>query len=62
VSDQPLNIEPAMWQHLNDEKRRLLATTGLTVEEKLRRGQKLSAQAAALRRSIVRDESQPRRP
>jgi hypothetical protein len=62
VSDHPLNIEPAMWQHLNDEKRRLLATTGLTVEEKLRRGQKLSAQAAALRRSIVRDEPQPRRP
>jgi len=38
------------------EQRRLLRPTGLSIEEKLRRGQRLSAQAAALRRSLVRDE------
>lgn len=62
VSDDPLNIDRETWRRLNEEKRRLLRPTGLTVEEKLRRGQRLSAQAAAFRRSIVRDEPQPGRP
>jgi hypothetical protein len=62
VSDAPLNIDRDTWRRLNAEKRRLLRTTGLSVEEKLQRGQRLSAQAAAFRRSIVRDEPQPGRP
>jgi hypothetical protein len=62
VSDDPFNIDRDTWRRLNEEKRRLLRTTGLSVEEKLRRGQRLSAQAAALRRSIVRDEPHAGRP
>jgi hypothetical protein len=49
------------WQTLDAEQRRLLSTDGLSIEEKLRRGQRLSAQAAALRRSIVRHETPARR-
>lgn len=52
----PLNVDRETWEALQAEKRRLLRPTGLSIEEKLRRGQHLSAQAAALRRSIVRDE------
>lgn len=55
------NIDRETWQALDAEKRRLLQPTGLSIEEKLRRGQRLSAQAAALRRSIVRDEHPVRR-
>jgi hypothetical protein len=62
VSDDPLNIDRDTWRRLNEEKRRLLRVTGLSVEEKLLRGQRLSAQAAAFRRSIVRDEPHPGRP
>lgn len=49
-------IDRSAWAQLNAEKRRLLRPTGLSIEEKLRRGQRLSAQAAALRRGIIRDE------
>jgi hypothetical protein len=49
------------WQALDAEQRRLLSPVGMSIEEKLRRGQRLSAQAAALRRAIVRDEPSARR-
>ena len=54
-------IDREAWKALDAEQRRLLSTDGLSIEEKLRRGQRLSAQAAALRRSIVRDETPARR-
>ncbi len=56
MATDPLRISPETWRALDAEKRRLLTPSGATLEEKLRRGQHLSAQAAALRRSIVRDE------
>lgn len=61
MGGDPLNIDRETWRRLNHEKQQLLRTAGLTVEEKLQRGQRLSAQAAALRRSIVRDGPQPGR-
>jgi hypothetical protein len=57
----PLNIDREAWRALDAEKRSLLRTGGLSLEEKLLRGQRLSAQAAELRRSIVRDEPPARR-
>jgi hypothetical protein len=62
MATDPLPIDRETWQALGAEKRRLLRPAGLSLEEKLRRGQRLSAQAAALRRSIVRDEPPVRRP
>ncbi|HZV75482.1 MAG TPA: hypothetical protein VFF79_17365 [Conexibacter sp.] len=55
-----LHIDRDAWRALDAEQRRLLQPTGLSIEEKLRRGQRLSAQAAALRRAIVRDEPSAR--
>jgi hypothetical protein len=46
----------AQWARLADEKRTLRHRAGQTVEERLLRGQRLSAQAAALRRAVERDE------
>ncbi len=44
----------ADWAKLDAEKRALLAGDGRdSLEERLRRGQRLSAQAARLRRSLV---------
>jgi len=44
----------ADWERLNAEKRDLLAGDGSdSLESRLRRGQRLSAQAARLRRSLV---------
>jgi len=44
----------ADWERLNAEKRDLLARDGAdTLESRLRRGQRLSAQAARLRRAIA---------
>jgi hypothetical protein len=57
----PLHIDHADWESLDAEQRRLLRPTGQSIEEKLRRGQRLSAQAALLRRAIVRDEPPARR-
>lgn len=56
MGTDPLNVDRERWQALDAEQRRLLQPTGLSIDEKLRRGQHLSAQAAALRRSLVRDE------
>lgn len=53
---EPLNIDRETWQALDAEQRRLLQPRDVSIEEKLRRGQRLSGQAAALRRAIVRDE------
>lgn len=50
------------WRALDAEQRRLLTYADASIEERLRRGQRLSAQAAALRRAIVRDEPARRRP
>lgn len=61
MTTQPFDIDRETWQSLDAEKRRLLRPAGLSIEEKLRRGQHLSAQAAALRRAIVRDEPSVRR-
>jgi hypothetical protein len=61
MTTEPSPIDRDTWKALDAEQRRLLRATGLTVEEKLRRGQRLSAQAAALRRAIVRDEPPARR-
>jgi hypothetical protein len=58
----PLNIDRDAWRALELEKRRLRAHGDATIADRLRRGQRLSAQAAALRRSIVRDEPAARRP
>ncbi|ADB53242.1 hypothetical protein [Conexibacter woesei] len=52
----PFNIDRAEWLRLDSEKRQLLRRRGSSVEDNLRRGQRLSAQAAALRRLIARDE------
>lgn len=47
----------AAWERIETEQRRLLAESPAgTVEERLRRGQRLSAQAARLRRAIIGDE------
>lgn len=44
----------AEWERLNAEKRELLAGDGSdSLEVRLHRGQRLSAQAATLRRAIV---------
>ncbi|HXE43925.1 MAG TPA: hypothetical protein VN635_01895 [Conexibacter sp.] len=61
MTTEPFDIDRKTWQSLDAEKRRLLRPTGLSIEEKLRRGQRLSAQAAMLRRAIVRDEPPVRR-
>ncbi|HEV7773546.1 MAG TPA: hypothetical protein VGO48_09710 [Conexibacter sp.] len=58
---EPFDIDRKTWQSLDAEKRRLLRPAGLSIEDKLRRGQRLSAQAAALRRGIIRDEPPVRR-
>ncbi|MBA3328104.1 MAG: hypothetical protein H0T43_07365 [Solirubrobacterales bacterium] len=45
------------WEKINADKRALLAGDGAEpVEDRLRRGQRLSAQAARLRRAIVSRE------
>jgi hypothetical protein len=62
MANEPFDIDRRTWQSLDAEKRRLLRPAGLSIEEKLRRGQRLSAQAAALRRGIIRDEPPVRRP
>lgn len=62
MATDPPHIDRATWKALDAEQRRLLRPTGMSIEEKLRRGQRLSAQAAALRRAIVRDEPTARRP
>jgi hypothetical protein len=62
MSVDPLNISRSAWQRLDAEKRRLLRRTGASIEENLRRGQRLSAQAGSLRRAIVRDEPPSGRP
>jgi hypothetical protein len=62
MTGEPFDIDRKTWQSLDAEKRRLLRPAGLSIEEKLRRGQRLSAQAAALRRGIVHDEPPVRRP
>ncbi len=62
MAGDPFNIDRGRWKALDDEQRRLLSTAGMSIEEKLRRGQRLSAQAATLRRAIVRDEPSARRP
>jgi hypothetical protein len=54
-------VDRSVWAQLNAEKRQLLTPVGASIEEKLRRGQRLSAQAAALRRGIIRDEPPVRR-
>ena len=61
MATDPLHIDRATWKALDAEQRRLLRVAGMSIEEKLRRGQRLSAQAASLRRAIVRDESPARR-
>jgi hypothetical protein len=55
------HLDPSEWARLDAQQRRLLAPTGASIEENLQRGQRLSAQAAALRRAIVRDEPPTRR-
>lgn len=51
----------AEWAALNEEKRRALTPPPETpVAELLRRGQHLSAQAAALLRAVERADGQPR--
>lgn len=62
MATDPLHIDRKTWKALDAEQRRLLRPIGLSIEEKLQRGQHLSAQAAALRRAIVRDEPSARRP
>ena len=61
MATDPFHIGRRAWSALEQEQRRLLSTAGMSIEEKLRRGQHLSAQAAALRRAIVRDEPPARR-
>lgn len=57
-------IEPghqAEWAALDEEKRRALTPPPETpIAELLRRGQRLSAQAAALLRAVERADGQPR--
>lgn len=62
MTSDPLHSDRATWKALDVEQRGLLRMTNMSIEEKLRRGQRLSAQAASLRRAIVRDESPARRP
>jgi hypothetical protein len=54
-------LDPSEWARLDAQQRRLLTPAGASIEENLQRGQRLSAQAAALRRAIVRDEPPTRR-
>jgi hypothetical protein len=61
MATDPFHIDRRAWNALEQEQRRLLSTAGMSIEEKLRRGQHLSAQAAALRRAIVHDEPSARR-
>jgi hypothetical protein len=61
MTTEPFDIDRKTWQSLDAEKRRLLRPAGLSIEEKLRRGQRLSTQAAALRRAIIHDEPSVRR-
>lgn len=44
----------AEWSALNAQERAALSTEGLSIEERLRRGQRVSAQAARLRRGLIR--------
>lgn len=44
-------VDRDTWQTLSNEQRRRLRPTGLSVEDRLRLGQRLSAHAAAVRRS-----------
>jgi hypothetical protein len=55
-------VDRSAWAQLDAQQRQLLTPVGASIEEKLRRGQRLSAQAAALRRAIVRNEPPARRP
>jgi hypothetical protein len=55
-------LDRSDWAAIDAEQRQLLTSTSVSIEEKLRRGQRLSAQAAALRRAIIRDEPPARRP
>lgn len=51
----------AEWARLNEEKRRALTPSPDTsIEELLRRGQHLSAQAAKLLRAVDRADGHPR--
>lgn len=53
----------AAWRRIDTEQRVLLAgATQGTVEDRLRRGQRLSAQAARLRRAIIGHEPSDARP
>jgi len=45
------------WEALANQKRQLLSHADATVSERLVRGQRLSAQAAALRRGVRRDRA-----
>jgi hypothetical protein len=56
------NLDRSAWAQLDAQQRELLSPADASIEERLRRGQRLSAQAAALRRAIVRDEPPARRP
>jgi len=59
--DRRGGIDRAGWARIDAQQRRLLSVADASIEEKLRRGQRLSAQAAALRRAIIRDEPSARR-
>jgi hypothetical protein len=56
------NLDRNAWAQLDAQQRKLLSPVDASIEERLRRGQRLSAQAAALRRAIIRDEPPARRP
>jgi hypothetical protein len=58
---QRRNLNASEWARVDAQQRRLLSPVDASIEEKLRRGQRLSAQAAALRRAIIRDEPPARR-
>lgn len=51
----------AEWARIEAEQRRSLARPQETVAERLMRGQRLSAQAATLRRSVRDDRPAPAR-
>lgn len=54
-SDTLLQPGDPRWEELAAQKRRLLSRTTDSVAERLIRGQRLSAQAAALRRGVRRE-------
>jgi hypothetical protein len=54
-------LESGEWARIDAQQRRLLNLADASIEEKLRRGQRLSAQAASLRRAIIHDEPSARR-